>query len=260
MTRQQRYKHEMLVRVRDFGAAHAELFPESSAGGSKFAQVTAAVAAIEDHMKNRVLGHAGRRGVNSTTRAAVVKYMRTLAQAARRIARQRRNQAPFVPPRRKTLKVEVATARAFLEEAEKRQAQFIGMGLPETFVSDFRALVDELDQAVNGRLSGKTLRGQARVGIAGALRQGLELVRDLDLAVSVAAGQDDVVLATWRIARRIEGQGTSASAAEAAASDVAAPSPPTSVAEPASSTTSPPMVEVTPATPEAAITPLERAS
>lgn len=211
MTKHQRYKHEMLVRVRDFGAAHAGLFPESSAGGSKFAQVSDAVAAIEEHMKNRVLGHAGTRGVSKTTRKAVFRYMKTLAQAARQIARQRRSQVPFVLPRKRRLKLEVTTARAFLEAADKRQAEFIAMGLPETFVNDFKALVTELDEAVNGRLNGKTLRAQARMGIVAALRRGMHLVGDLDVIVDVVAHDDDVVKDTWRIARRVEGQGTSGS-------------------------------------------------
>lgn len=246
MTKAQRYKHEMLVRVSDFGMAHRELFPESTAGGGKFALVTAAVAAIEEHMKNRVLGHAGSRGVNATTRAAVFEYMRTIAHAARRIARQRRNQAPFVLPRRRRLKVEVTTARAFLQEAEKRQAQFIAMGLPETFISDFRMLVDDLDQAVNGRLNGKTMRGQAQAGIAGALRQGLDLVRDLDLVVAIVAGEDEVVSTTWRIARRIEGQGAPA-AVDQNEPEVVVSSPTASAADPpASDTASPPAVEAKP--------------
>lgn len=206
MTRKQRYQHEMLVRVRDFGAAHAEQFPESSPGGGKFAQVSAAVAAIEDHMKNRVLGFAGTRGVSETPRKAVFRYMRTLAHAARQIARKRRSQAPFVLPRKRRLKVEVTTARAFLEAAGKRQAEFVAMGLPHTFLADFRSLVDELDGEVNGRLNGKTLRGQARLGITAELRRGMHLVGDLDVIVDVVARGDDVVSETWRIARRVEGQ------------------------------------------------------
>jgi hypothetical protein len=195
----------MLVRVADFGAAHPELFPASSPGGEKFARVSAAVAAIEEHLKNRVLGKAGARGVNPTTRAAVFSYMRTLARAARRISRRRRNTSPFLLPRRRTLKLEVATARAFLEEAETRQDQFVEMGLPATFVSDFRLLVDELEQAVNARLNSKTIRGQAQAGIATSVRQGLEIVRDLDVLVEIATPHTELLAATWRVARRIAG-------------------------------------------------------
>jgi len=213
MTKGQRYKHEMLVRVRDFGAAHRELFPESSPGGDKFAQVSAAVAAIDRHLKNRVLGKAGARGVKALTRKAVFSYMKTTAKAARRITRTGRDVNPFLLPRRRTLKVEVATARAFLEEAEQRQLQFIGIGMPPTFISDFRALVNELEQAVDTRLNSKTMRSHAQAGIAASVRRGLEIVRDLEVIVEVATSQDDILAATWRTARRIEGLNPSSSAA-----------------------------------------------
>ena len=58
MKKQQRFKYEMFVRVRDFGAAHAALFPEATTGGQAFARVLAATAAIEEHLKNPVLGKA----------------------------------------------------------------------------------------------------------------------------------------------------------------------------------------------------------
>jgi hypothetical protein len=254
----------MLVRVRDFGAAHPELFPESSPGGQKFARVSAAVAAIEEHLKNRALGKVGSRAVNSTTREAVVTYMKAIAKAARRLARRRQNVMPFVLPRQRTLKVEVATAQAFLEEAEQRQAEFIDMGLPATFVSDFRSLVDELSQAVDGRLNSKTLRGTAQAGIALAVRDGLETVRDLELVVQLAAGQDDLLLAAWRVARRIEG--LKADPAETAESTTEGASPDQPSADPpvTADAASPPAVpEPTPGhvtTVEAPALVLEKAS
>jgi hypothetical protein len=130
MRRIQRYQHETLVRARDFGRTQAGLFPALSPGGIKFAQLSAVVASIEEHMKNRVLGHTGALGVNATTRAKVLHYMRILAHAARQMARTRRNQAPFILPRHRRLKVEVATARAFLDGASKRQSEFVSMACP----------------------------------------------------------------------------------------------------------------------------------
>ena len=55
MTRRQRYRYEMFVRVRDFGRASQDLFPASSTGGQAFGRVIAAVAAIEDHLTKRDL-------------------------------------------------------------------------------------------------------------------------------------------------------------------------------------------------------------
>jgi hypothetical protein len=169
MTRGQRFKYEMFVRVRDYGTAHRELFPESSTGGQRFAQVTAAVAAIDDHLENRIVGRAEARRVKRTTRAAVFDYMKTLALAGRRVTRQESGPGLFRLPRRRSLKVDLSTAGVFIKEAEKRQEQFIQLGLPPTFLSDFQALVDGLQRAVDVRLSSKTVRGLAQAGIADTL-------------------------------------------------------------------------------------------
>jgi hypothetical protein len=40
MQQQDTLRYEMLVRVRDFGAAHTGLFPADTLGGRMFAQVT----------------------------------------------------------------------------------------------------------------------------------------------------------------------------------------------------------------------------
>ena len=82
MTRQQRFKYEMFVRVRDFGAAHAALFPEASKGGQAFARVLAAVAALDEQQQAHLLGLAEARRIKAATRDAVNDYMKTIAAAA----------------------------------------------------------------------------------------------------------------------------------------------------------------------------------
>ena len=47
MTKRQTRQYAMLVRIRDFGQAHKDPFPEGSEGDNAFAAVTAAVAQIE---------------------------------------------------------------------------------------------------------------------------------------------------------------------------------------------------------------------
>jgi len=99
-------------------------------------------------------------------------------------------------PRRRSLRAEISTARAFVEEAERRRDQFLCLGLPDTFISDFRARVDALQQAVDVRLNSKTMRRQARAGIQTSLAEGLEAIRDLDAIVAIATRQDHVAFAT----------------------------------------------------------------
>ena len=243
MNKEQRYKHEMLVRVREFGAEHRDLFPESTPSGGKFTRVAAMVAAVEEHMKNRALGRAGARRVKVATRAEVIKYLMAIVRAGQRVTGPEGGVNPFRMPQRRSLKGDIATARAFLEEAARREDRFVEFGLPATFISDLTALVNELEGAVNSRLNSKTLRAHAQAGIVSALREGLDLARDLDVVVKIATAADPVLAATWATARRIEGQKSSSSEAV----DKATPTVTTDASPPTADAPSPPAApEVTP--------------
>jgi hypothetical protein len=174
------------------------------------ARVAAAVSEIDEHMKNHVLGRAEARRIKTATREAVFAFLKTIAQAARRVTQAEPGVSPFRMPRRRSLAAELATARAFIEEAAARQAEFERFGLPVTFITDFRTLVDELQQAADVRISSKTVRRKAVAGITTAVAQGLEAARDLDVFVSIATRQDPTTFAAWTSARRIEGLGSSA--------------------------------------------------
>lgn len=225
MTRTQRYRYEMFVRVRDFGTAQASLFPESSKGGQTFARVAEAVAAIDEHLKDHVIGKAEAGRVKAATRDAVFEYMKTLAQTGRRVTKAEAGAHAFRLPVHRSLRAEIATARAFIEQAEARQHEFIQFGLPATFIADFRELVDKLQQASEVRLSSKTVRRQALAGVETTLREGLEAIRDLDALVAVATRQDPATFAAWTAARRIEGQSSTAPSPGGAAKAVKTGSP-----------------------------------
>jgi hypothetical protein len=223
MTKAQRFRYEMFVRVRDFGVAQKALFQESSRGSVMFARVSKAVAEVEEHLRSHVVGAADARKVKATTRAAVFNYMKTIALAARRVTQTEPGQHPFRMPRRRELARELSTARAFIQAAEPRQAEFLQFGLPSTFLSDFRTLVDDLQRAVDVRLSSKTVRRQARAGVATAIARGFEAVRDLDAIVAIATLADPTTFAAWGAARRVEGQGASAAEKPVASTPAAAP-------------------------------------
>lgn len=207
MTRQQRFKYEMFVRVRDFGAAHTALFPEASKGRQAVARVLAAVAELDEQQEAHLLGLAEARRIKTATRDAVFDYMKTIAAAARRITQQDPAASPFVLPRKRRLGAELTSARLFMAAASARPKDFEEFGLPATFITDFKTLVDQLQQAADVRLNSRTVRRRAQAGIVTALANGLEAARDLDVIVSIATRQHDpTTFAAWTAARRIEGQ------------------------------------------------------
>lgn len=231
MTRKQRFQYDMFVRVSGFGAAHKDLFPESSAGNEWFKQVTTLVGAINQYLKDLVVARAEARRVKAGTRSAVVEYMKTIAKVASRAMRNESGEHPFRMPRQRHLSGIISTARAFLAEAAERQEQFARFGLPATAISEFEALVNTLDKAAETRQQSKTARREVKARIEAAIESGLEVIRDLDAAVSVATRQDPARFAAWQLARRVEGQNPP---------DAAKP-------DPGADTTSPKETETTPA-------------
>jgi hypothetical protein len=195
----------MFVRVSEFGTANREAFPETSTGGQVFAEVASAVAAIEDHMKKRVVARAEAQKVKSATRAAVMEYMKAIARTGRMLAVDESEANRFKMPTRQSAAAVLSTARAFIQEAEARQAEFIRFGMPETFISDFTKLVNTLEAAVNVQLNSRTLRHRAQKGIEAALADGLTATRTLDVVVTNQLREDPVGLAAWHGARHIEG-------------------------------------------------------
>lgn len=234
MKRVQRFKYEMLVRVRDFGSEHAAMFPEGSVGGSAMARVLAAAAKFEEQMKDHLLGKGEARRIKAATRDAVYDQLKTIAAAARRLTRAETGVNPFVIPPQRNLTVVLSTARAFMESASSRQTEFEKFGLPATFIGDFKRQVDQLQQAADVRLSAKTARSKAQAGINVALADGLDAVRDLDVVVAIATRQSDpATYAAWTTARRVEGKSRVSAAEEPQASEPAAPATPVAVVPPA---------------------------
>ncbi len=257
MTKAQRYTYEMLVRVRNFGTEQASQFPEASAIVGKFTQVAGLVTAIEMHLKNHTLSM---RGVKSSTKEAVVGYLKAIASAGRRVTGDERNRNPFILPRRRNLAVVLATARGFLDEAAQRQEQFVEFGLPPTFISDLTTLVDGLEGAQSTHLDSKTMRANAQAGIRAAVREGVLLVRDLDVLMQIAPQVEEVLTATWKAARRIEGQASSSASPKVGGAEgeepVAAPEAPPAAA----STTTSAVASGNVTTVEAPVLVLEKAS
>ena len=83
MTRHQRARYESLVRVREFGKAHCELFPPSSTGGRAFANVATAAAEIEAHATAKILTAKDGREATQVARNILIDRMKIVARTGK---------------------------------------------------------------------------------------------------------------------------------------------------------------------------------
>lgn len=205
MTRDQRYRYEMFVRVRDFGHQHRARFPAATRGAQMFAAMTAAVAAFDEFLRRRVIVRVEAGRLKKATCTEVIDYMKALSRTSRQVTRGEAVRNPFVMPVKRSMSALLAAARTFVDEARMRESAFIDFGMPPAFVGEFTRLVERLEMAVAVQNNGRSSRAQVQTAAETAIRDGMEAARALDVIVTNVVRDDPATLAQWRRARHIDG-------------------------------------------------------
>ena len=205
MTRMEMRRYAMLARVRDFGQAHRDLFPESSVGGQAFATVAAAVAELSEQAVAKM--SSMREGIRAKTEArnGLIVRLEAIARTARAIAADRPGfDDSFRLPRQHSDEALVTIARVFIQDAEATKDQFVAHGLSDTFLAELQKLLEKFEQAARDREAGRSVRIAAHAGIERALLAGGAAVRKLDVIVANQLQDDSTALAVWEGERRLD--------------------------------------------------------
>jgi hypothetical protein len=216
----------MLLRVRDYGTAHRELFPESSSGREAFDTVAHAIEQIDAHATAAL--SAARESQKTTTarRRVILERMQSIARTSRGVRTTAGTRLKLPMPTHTSDVAVITAARSFLNQAEPLHDQFVALGLSPTCLTELREAADAFDAAMADRRAGRAGVAAIQAGIKAALAQGCDAARTLDIAVVNTVGQDPVLLAAWQRDRRVvEGIGRGGSSqhpAPAPAADAAA--------------------------------------
>jgi hypothetical protein len=201
-------RYEMLVRVRDFGVAQADVFPPPTLGGKSFAAVSAAVTALSDHAATQVSGRgSAREGTASkaVAREALRDDLEAIVRTARAMALDTAGvDDRFRLPRGNGDQSILHAARAFARDAAPLTATFLQHDMPEDFLEDLQRDIDEFEDAIRDHEAGKDTHVAARAGIETAIDTGLDAVRRLDAIVPNRLRNDSKTLTLWERARRVE--------------------------------------------------------
>jgi len=200
-------RYEMLVRVKEFGAARADLFPATTLGGKMFA----ALNTIVDDLHTQIATQASGRGAereNFTERAVARDALQQTLLAIKRTAHAIAQEIPgydikFRVPRKRNDERLIAAARGFAQDIEPMADRFIAHGHPTTFVADLSAEIEAFARTI---VDGSVARGThvaAAAGIRKGLDEGVAVVQRLDAIVPLAIGDDVERLAMWNGARRV---------------------------------------------------------
>lgn len=207
MTLKQVRRYEMLVRVREFGKAHQELFPEGSVGGQALVAIAASVEQLDRHAASRMAATRETRRTKRAAREAILRRLDAIGRTARVIAEHMEGFAdPFGPWRgRLTDQALVTWARLFVKQAAGVQDQFVAHGLRPAFLEDLTAAVHRFTQILAALDDAAAERTAARAGIEAAFAAGLGAVRTLEVVVTNRVQDDPTTVALWQRARRVGG-------------------------------------------------------
>lgn len=204
MKKTERVRYEMLLRVRDFGAAHKDLFPESTTDGQTFARVAKATAEIEAHTLAKSLAAKSGRKSKAAAREAVIVVMQELVRTARGLAVTAPGLEHALEMPQQTSDIAILdAARSFVRQAEPIKDELVALRLPPTRIEELRRAAEVFDEAIDGRRAGRTDLAAARGGITDALADGLSAVRLLDVIVPNVVKDDPVLTAAWKRVRKV---------------------------------------------------------
>jgi hypothetical protein len=206
VTRRERIRYEMFQRVRDFGTAHRDVFPNGSAGAQAFAKVADAVAAFETHLDAKSTTAAQSRQTKTTARNALKARMRGVIRTSRGVARVAADgrKALRMPVRRSDIAL-LTAARACVKAAKPIEADCMHLGLPATFLADLRDAIDDYERVIRDRRTHRDAAAAAQKGITAAIADGFAAIRTLDIVVTNAVEKDPERFAAWRRDRRLVG-------------------------------------------------------
>jgi hypothetical protein len=198
----------MLVRVKEFGAAHAELFPR----GSVAAQTLAAVRAAADQLN--AYGTSEARGLRaasgSATRKAIAREsLRSQLDAIARTAAVLPDAGSRLEGKFHTRGVQsdhtlVTVARAFVNDLAPLAAEFVAHGMPKSVHADLQAAVQAFEDATKERAGARDAHVTAHAGITVTMNTALAAVARLDAVVTNTLRDNPTLLAAWVSARRVE--------------------------------------------------------
>jgi hypothetical protein len=201
-------RRQMFVRVRDFGATHANDFAANSLGTGLFTTLSTLVTELDGHASSEASGvGSARQGTSTRTQARGA--LRDDLEAINRTARAMASDVPgiddkFRVPRNNNDQFLLNAARAFATDATPLSAQFIAHELPADFLADLNADIAALEAAISNQSSGVGDHVAASAGIDDAIDRGVEVVRKLDAIVKNKYANNSAVLAEWTSASHTE--------------------------------------------------------
>jgi hypothetical protein len=213
MHSKQRKQFEMLVRVREFGNAHRDVFTTSPVAQEMFAAVGTAVAELTaTDMKKMSTSVSARADRKAASRRALIDLLQKAGQLVRVLRAEGRTMPPFEVPESKSDQALLTAGRQLAVEAAAFDAEFSGHGMGAAHIAD---VTTAFETAATDRGMNRADHVAAGTRIHDLLTAAMRHVRRLDLIVTNERAHDNVVQTVWKQARRLQDPRVARSGSEA---------------------------------------------
>lgn len=201
-------RHQMFMRVQDFGSGHTTEFAATSLGRQLFTSLSTIVDELGSKGAAEVSG-AGLSRQGTTTRQQARAALREDLEAINRTARAMADEVPglddkFRVPRNNNDQQLLNAARAAAVDAVPLSAQFIAHEMLADFLEDLNVDIEAMEAAMSEQSGGIGHRVAAAAAIDDAIDRGNEAVRKLDAIVRNKYANNPATLAEWTSASHTE--------------------------------------------------------
>ena len=208
MNDQEKRTLDTFKRVRDFDAAHADLFTLGSLARELFDNIGGVVDELEGHAAAESTGRSkARQGTagKASAREGILEGLGILRRTARSMAYAMPGiEEKFPVPHKQDGQELLNTARSALAAALPLKAEFLRREVPERVFQDLEADIAAYETALTGQNTGREESLTAGASIDATVGRGLDALRQLDPIVRNKLHDNPALLAAWLSAKRIE--------------------------------------------------------
>ncbi len=194
-------KYEMFLRLREFRAARAAEFPQTTLAGELFNLINTVINELDAHTSAQASGR-GAAQESTASKAAARDELRRDLDAISRTARVMALGMPglenkFRAPRSVSDQTLLTTARAFAADALPLKTDFTRRGLPDDFLEDLAGDIEDFERAITQRIQKREARVSATAAIDEVIERGVNAARELDVIMRNKFAADPSTLAAW---------------------------------------------------------------
>jgi hypothetical protein len=204
----QRRKLDKFEREEVFLNDNIADFPPASPGGKALAELSAVISQIRAFAAEQVSGAGSSRqhiGVKDEEVDALMRLIRNINRAANAFEDEiPGSDLKFRLPRNRSEQNILATARAFLADAEPLKAKFIEYGLAADFTDKLQALIEAVDERAAAADSAGEQKAGATGGLIDIVREGMSISRRLDSIVRIKYEDNAAKLSAWTTASHLK--------------------------------------------------------